>query len=88
MSTVEKKGREKKDSEKAPLKSAGPAERVSGVILKIEPIKKGADSGSTISKEAREGRARPVTPRLTINTAAVWSDWARDQSSAVADRLV
>jgi len=61
-------------------KGANPgAERASGVILKVEPITKGASPGSTIEEETKKGRASQVTHRLTINTAAVWRDWARDQ---------
>jgi hypothetical protein len=44
-------------------KSSQKAERISGVITKVE--------------EAGSGKAR----RVTINTAAVWRDWVRDQAS-------
>ncbi len=72
----ERRGREGSASPKP----ANPnAERASGVILKVEPITKGASSGSTIEGEAKKGRASKVSHRLTINTAAVWRDWARDQ---------
>ncbi len=50
----------------SPSKASSPKERASGVILKVEAVK-GGDAG----KE---------THRLTINTDAVWRDWARDQS--------
>lgn len=40
--------------------------RAAGVIIKVEPIGRG-------------DRARSL--RLTINTAAVWRDWARDQAN-------
>jgi len=62
-------------------KGSPSAERVSGVIVKVEPVTKGATPGSTITEEARKGRQAPRTVRLTINTAAVWRDWARDQAT-------
>jgi len=52
-------------------------QRVSGVIVKVEPIRKGAKSRS--DNVGREKGQSP-THRLTINTAAVWSDWVRDQA--------
>jgi hypothetical protein len=45
-----------------------PAERASGVIVKVEPLGKRDAKG-------------PRSYRLTINTAAVWRDWARDQAT-------
>jgi hypothetical protein len=60
------------------------AERASGVIVKVEPIAK-VDSGRSKhddSKETDADKAHRV--RLTINTDAVWRDWARDQVSANA----
>jgi hypothetical protein len=57
-------------------KRSNPAERASGVIVKVEPVAKG-DSGSSPGNEAK----RNVSRRLTINTAAVWRDWVRDQAS-------
>jgi hypothetical protein len=62
-------------------KGSPPAERASGVIVKVEPVTKGATPGSTITDEAKKGRQVPSTVRLTINTAAVWRDWARDQAT-------
>jgi hypothetical protein len=47
----------------------------------VEPVTKGATPGSTITDEAKKGRQVPPTVRLTINTAAVWRDWARDQAT-------
>jgi len=61
-------------------KASNPKERVSGVIIKMEPVPAGVTAGSTIQKEAAAGRARPATHRLTINMNAVWRDWARDQA--------
>lgn len=49
------------------------AERASGVIVKVEPVAK-------LSKDAKQDQAHLV--RLTINTNAIWSDWARDQVTA------
>lgn len=66
-------------------KGTSPAERASGVIVKVEPVRKGVTSGDTIEKEAKAGRTRPWTHRLSINTNAVWRDWSRDQAQ-VNDR--
>jgi hypothetical protein len=65
--------RRRGDTAPAPAKKG--AERASGVILKVEPI---AKASSVPSSEPREDAQRV---RLTINTAAVWRDWARDQES-------
>jgi len=55
------------------------AERAAGVILKVERVAKESDSAASTDREKTKGRARQVTHRITINTAAVWRDWARDQ---------
>ena len=81
---VKSKAGESKGSLKAKAsesKSSPTAERASGVIVKVEPVTKGATPGSTITDEAKKGRQVPRTVRLTINTAAVWRDWARDQAT-------
>jgi len=62
-------------------KASSTAERASGVIVKVEPITKGATPGSTIEREAKKGREHHRSVRLTINTAAVWRDWVRDQDA-------
>jgi len=62
------------------LRALARNERVSGVIVKVEHFVKGASPGSTIEREAVAGRNHPVTYRLTVNTNAVWRDWARDQA--------
>jgi hypothetical protein len=71
----------KKDSGRPDRKSPAPVasndERASGVIVKAEPIGKGANSRSD-DVAGQKGRA--ATHRLTINTAAVWRDWVRDQA--------
>jgi hypothetical protein len=52
-------------------------ERAAGVIVRTEPIRKEAKSRSeAVDNET----ARTLTHRLTINTAAVWRDWVRDQA--------
>jgi hypothetical protein len=68
--------------EKTPgsLKAASRPERASGVIMKVERVETGAARGPATRKGAETGRAAPVMYRLTINTAAVWRDWARDQA--------
>jgi hypothetical protein len=73
---------------KSAVEKDPPRERVSGVILKVEKIP--ADRATTDSAPAAEkgntntktenGKSRPVTLRLTINTDAVWRDWVRDQA--------
>ncbi len=73
----EGKGKAKSSSPKG----SASAERASGVIIKAEPVTKGATPGSTITDEAKKGRQVPSSVRLTINTAAVWRDWARDQAT-------
>ncbi len=73
----EGKGKAKSSSPKG----SASAERASGVIIKAEPVTKGATPGSTITDEAKKGRQAPRSVRLTINTAAVWRDWARDQAT-------
>jgi hypothetical protein len=63
-----------------------PPERASGVIVKVERVAQGVTPspqsptipGSTVGA----GLVRPWTYRLTINTNAVWRDWARDQAAA------
>ena len=73
------KGKAKAKS--SPAKGSATTERASGVIIKAEPVTKGATPGSTITDEAKKGRQVPSSVRLTINTAAVWRDWARDQAT-------
>jgi len=54
------------------------AERVEGVILKVEKVAKpGQAKGET--------RPAPALLRLSINTNAVWRDWVRDQAQARDD---
>jgi len=62
-----KAGQETKKSSPSTEKGSSPSERASGVIIKVEPV-------------TNAGRDRPATHRLTINTNAVWRDWARDQA--------
>ena len=67
------------DRGREPRRANPNAERASGVIIKVEPIGKGESSGSKDEGESRKARSHRVSRRLTINTAAVWRDWARDQ---------
>ena len=53
------------------------AERASGVIVKVEAVTRESSGDDA----AKSGRDRTAARRLTINTAAVWRDWARDQAS-------
>jgi len=71
----------KKNSARPDRKATTPATRkdqfASGVIIKAEPIRKGAASRS----DTVESGKRPASgQQLTINTAAVWRDWVRDQA--------
>jgi hypothetical protein len=52
-------------------------ERASGVIVKTEPIR---GESTSRPKAVDNDTARSLTHRLTINTAAVWRDWVRDQA--------
>lgn len=67
------------DRQREPRRGNPNAERAAGVVIKVEPIGKGESSGSKAEGESRRARSRHVSRRLTINTAAVWRDWARDQ---------
>jgi len=62
------------------------AERASGVIIKVEPIYNRAATTQPAAKGRKPAAAQADAVRLTINTAAVWRDWARDQVSADSDR--
>lgn len=66
---------EPRPNSRAPRPASPSDERVSGVILKVE--KAPSAEGARTKKERRHAL------RLTVNTAAVWRDWARDQ---IADR--
>jgi len=61
----------------APKAIARDAERAAGVIVKAEAIRKGAGSRSDVVEKEKGEAPRQ---RLTINTAAVWRDWVRDQA--------
>ncbi len=67
-------------NEKSSPRRAKDKERTSGVIIKVEKFQKGADKGSPVSKTTSEHPERRPILRLTINTDAVWRDWARDQA--------
>jgi hypothetical protein len=54
------------------------AEKVAGVILKVEKIAKGGASDSKAAKD--EANKGTVLLRLSINTNVVWRDWVRDQA--------
>src|SRR5258706_16043683 len=54
------------------------AERASGVIVKVKPIAK-VDTDQAKHEESKESKGeKPRLFRLTINSNALWSDWARD----------
>jgi hypothetical protein len=59
------------------------AEVAFGVIVKVDAVareKKDADASD--DDEAKKGRRRNRPVRVSINTAAVWRDWVRDQAIA------
>jgi len=62
----------KKTDRKSPAPVAGDAQLAPGVIVKAEAIRK---DGSSVEKRSSPRR------RITVNTAAVWRDWVRDQAS-------
>ncbi len=70
---------QKKDATTGSKGETPGAERVSGVILKVEKVEGRAAAGS---KAKGEAKGSPVLLRLSINTNAVWRDWARDQAQA------
>jgi hypothetical protein len=64
----------------APTKGdSSKAEKVAGVILKVEKVARGG-ADSKAGKAEADGKKAPVLLRLSINTNAVWRDWARDQA--------
>jgi len=65
----------------APRKGSSPAERASGVITKVEKMPPGSASDSRAGGQAGRTRQDRRLLRLTINTAVVWRDWARDQAT-------
>lgn len=63
-------GQQGKETSKATKREGARAERVSGVIVKAEKV----------SKAKGDGNSNAVLMRLSINTNAIWRDWARDQA--------
>ena len=55
-------------------------ERVSGVIVKCEDMLKRPATRAATDQAENTRSSRSATHRLTINTNAVWRDWARDQA--------
>jgi len=70
-------GQQKKDAAAPAKGEPSRAERVSGVILKVEKVAKEGAAGSKAGKE----KAESALLRLSVNTNDVWRDWARDQAS-------
>lgn len=66
---------------KAPRKGSAPVQEAAGVITKVEPVTSVKSDKEDEPEAAKSGSELPRTVRLTINTAAVWRDWARDQSN-------
>jgi len=74
----EKQGKKKggrPDRDTATVASTN-SQRASGVIVKAEAIPQGAKARPD---DAERPKGQAPTHRLTINTAAVWRDWVRDQ---------
>jgi len=55
--------------------------RVSGVIVKVERLSKDGTPEPANDSGTSRKRSKHEQLRLTINTAAVWRDWARDQAT-------
>jgi hypothetical protein len=56
-------------------------ERVSGVIVKVEPYRKTEEPAPKAGERTRkETREVPHRVRVTVNTAVVWRDWVRDKA--------
>jgi len=70
---------QKKDAPAASKGDSSRAEKVSGVILKAEKVARESADSKT-AKVKGESQENPVLLRLSINTNAVWRDWARDQA--------
>jgi len=60
--------------------AARDSQRAPGVIVKAQSVAKGMKSRAD-SDAAKNEKGQSPTHRLTINTAAVWRDWVRDQAS-------
>jgi len=76
---------QKKDAPAPAKKDLSQSEKVSGVILKVETVEKATKADRKSVKSKAEGKNGPVLLRLSINTNAVWRDWARDQAQAKDD---
>jgi len=61
--------------------AARDAQRAPGVIVKAQAVAKGMKSRAD-SDAAKNEKGQSPTHRLTINTAAVWRDWVRDQAGS------
>src|SRR5262249_51462818 len=74
---VDQRNRSPRRPEGESPRSVSPAhQHLSGVIIKSEGIRKDTGTQPERGSEAK-GRSTPI--RLTINAAAVWRDWYRDQ---------
>jgi hypothetical protein len=58
------------------------AEVASGVIVKVDAAKEKKNADASDDDEAKKGRQRPRRVHVSINTAAVWRDYVRDQALA------
>ncbi len=65
---------------KVPVRGSAPAQEAAGVITKVEPVTRIKPDKEDTPEAAKNGKELPRTVRLTINTAAVWRDWVRDQT--------
>jgi len=65
----------------APKAVAPEDQRVTGVIVRAEPISGDPKSSSNTKNAATESR-RPAAQLLTIQTTIDWNEWARDQVGA------
>ena len=65
-------------------KASAPMQKASGVIVKVEPVMREASKGAAGKRASKKSPIVARRVRLTINTAAVWRDWVRDQASTEA----
>jgi len=73
---AQQEAKSRRGQPKGDLKGTPKDEKVSGVIVKVEDLPAtGSGKGKGKANASLHGK------RLTINTAAVWRDWVRDQAT-------
>jgi len=64
----------------SPPTASKESQRASGVIVKVERLARGVTPPAQAETASNQQSPGPGIVRLTINTNAVWRDWARDQA--------